>query len=136
MNTQQVNPPTSVQRAAVTDQQGPETDVTSGAQRTTVASVNLPGCDYCAQLVLYGSNEACPKCGTTGPLNMWPMAGHPKPQWDQPAPNSEETASSSRDGSPSPEQIEVPGIRPDHIIVKTSCDAGDFDDAQRALRAF
>ena len=136
MNTQQVNPSTSVQRAAVEDQQEPETDATSDVQRMLVATVNLPGCDCCAQLVLYGSNEACPKCGTTGPLNMWPMAGHPKPQWDTPAPNSAETASSSHEGSPSPEQTEVPRIRPDHILVKTSCDAGDFDDAQRAFRAF
>lgn len=136
MNTQQVNPPTSVQRVAVADQQAPGTDAISGTQRTLIASVNLPGCGYCAQLVLYGSNEACPKCGTTGPLNMWPMAGHPEPQWDTPAPNSAETASSSHDGSPSPEQTEVPRIRPDHIIVKTSCDAEDFDDAQRAFRAF
>lgn len=34
-------------------------------------SINTPGCDYCADLVLYGSNEACPKCGTTGPLNLF-----------------------------------------------------------------
>lgn len=33
-------------------------------------SVNTPGCEYCANLVLYGGDEACPKCGTTGPLNL------------------------------------------------------------------
>ncbi|WP_428117719.1 hypothetical protein [Candidatus Poriferisodalis sp.] len=33
-------------------------------------TLNTPGCDYCADLVLYGGDESCPKCGTSGPLNI------------------------------------------------------------------
>ena len=82
MSSQRAKSSASIQCNETDVDQGQVTDAVPATQQRSAASASTPGCDYCTDLVLYGSNEACPQCGTVGPLNMWPMAGHPEPQWD------------------------------------------------------